>query len=148
MRKVRSLIQTHYFWQESVPIGEELPLFTGCLEKLFEKGLERGFDHRFGQYTNAKTARKVPFRCPVRLRVAGASETFRTVSLRLFAKSLEECRESPRVAKTGLLVRFSGVRNHGLPVKGLVSTIFQTVSLGNPVNTGCTPPPLASLLPN
>ena len=74
MRKVRSLIQTHYFWQESVPIGEELPLFTGCLEKLSEKGLERGFDHRFGQYTNAKTARKVPFRCPEGY-VLGASET-------------------------------------------------------------------------
>src|SRR5918997_1983469 len=38
------------------------------LLRLSEKGSERGFDRRFGQYTNAKTARKVPFRCPVRLR--------------------------------------------------------------------------------
>src|SRR5215204_6571408 len=42
-----------------------------CLEKLSEKGSERGFDRRFGQYTNAKTARKVSFRCPVRLRCRG-----------------------------------------------------------------------------
>src|SRR5215204_6845998 len=46
-------------------------LFTDCLEKLSEKGSERGFDRRFGQYTNAKTARKVSFRCPVRLRCRG-----------------------------------------------------------------------------
>src|SRR5215213_3220434 len=51
-----------------------------CLEKLSEKGSERGFDRRFGQYTNAKTARKVSFRCPVRLRCRGVryfSDSFR-----------------------------------------------------------------------
>ena len=64
MGKVRSVIQTHYFWQESVPIGEELPLFNGCLERLFEKGLERGFDHRYGQYTNANRPEKYHFDVP------------------------------------------------------------------------------------
>jgi hypothetical protein len=40
MRKVRGMIQMHYFWQEGVPIGEELPLFTGCREGVFsETGL-------------------------------------------------------------------------------------------------------------
>src|SRR5215203_1597825 len=55
-------------------------LFGQSLEKLSEKGSERGFEHRFGQYTNAKTARKVPFRCPVRLRCRGVrdfSDSFR-----------------------------------------------------------------------
>src|SRR5215208_7011845 len=43
-------------------------------KKLSEKGSERGFDRRFGQYTNAKTARKVSFRCPVRLRCRGVRD--------------------------------------------------------------------------
>ena len=44
------------------------------LLKLSEKGSERSFDRRFGQYTNAKTARKVPFRCLIRLRFRGVED--------------------------------------------------------------------------
>src|SRR5215210_7106682 len=45
-----------------------------CRQRLSEKGSERGFGPRFGQYTNAKTTRKVPSRCPVRLRCRGVRD--------------------------------------------------------------------------
>src|SRR5215208_7008253 len=71
-------------------ISSEFPRIS--LLKLSEKGSERGFDRRFGQYTNAKTARKVSFRCPVRLRCRGVrgfsdsfSETVRKASNTLIA---------------------------------------------------------------
>jgi hypothetical protein len=68
-----------------------------CVLKLSEKGSERGFDRRFGQYTNTKTAQKVPFRCPVRLRCRGVRD---------FSDSfLEEgCSRKPKARKEpGLL---------------------------------------------
>ena len=49
------------------------------LEKLSEKGAERGLDRRFGRYTNAKVGRKVPFQYPQGF-VVGAARDFSTVS--------------------------------------------------------------------
>src|SRR5215204_7258286 len=53
------------------------------LSKLSEKGSKRSFDRRFGQYTNAKTARKVPFRCPIRLCCRGVRDFSDSFSRRL-----------------------------------------------------------------
>src|SRR3712207_5501865 len=60
------------------PVVCETADSPSCLEQLSEKGSEQGFDRRFDQYRNPKTARKVPFQYAVRPLV-GASATFRTV---------------------------------------------------------------------
>src|SRR5215204_7261351 len=66
------------------------------LSKLSEKGSKRSFDRRFGQYTNAKTARKVPFRCPIRLCCRGVrdfSDSFRRGILGNWVSGVQDSRK-------------------------------------------------------
>src|SRR5215208_4041836 len=58
-----------------------LTIFQTVSVRLSEKGCGRRSEREFGRYTKARMGRKAPFWWPVRLLIAGTSETFQTVSV-------------------------------------------------------------------
>src|SRR5215204_7789176 len=105
-------------------------LFTDCLEKLSEKGSERGFDRRFGQYTNAKTARKVSFRCPVRLRCRGVRYFSDSFSRNCLINRSRSYFGVPRASIRGQTSPILPPRASRTPRSGSPPAIYQTVSEG------------------
>src|SRR5215204_692932 len=121
-------------------------LFTDCLEKLSEKGSERGFDRRFGQYTNAKTARKVSFRCPVRLRCRGVRYFSDSFSRNCLINRSRSYFGVPRASIRGQTSPILPPRASRTPRSGSPPAIYQTVSLGSSVNRGSCLPTNVALL--